>query len=167
MPKSLRLAGLLTLVAAAAHAQSYPQVTGPSGSKIPPQAVSVLGVLSDGVTPCVIGAAGCLAQTTAASGQTPLTGVFTAAGPSASFTPQAGRGFDIALTGSWVGQVQLERQINGVWQPLTVSAGGAIVQVYLYTGNASDIAVEPQAGVSYRLNCTTFTSGAISYSISQ
>jgi len=170
MPHRPRLPALLALAAlsaGAAHAQAYPQVRGPGGTSVAPQPVTNVGVLADGVTPCVAAAAGCQPASSAASGLTPLTGTFTTPGPSASFTPIAGRGFDIVISGAFSGSIQLERQLNGVWQPLTVSAGGAITQLYLYAADASDIAVEPQAGVPYRLNCTTLTSGTPSYSVSQ
>ncbi len=97
----------------------------------------------------------------------PVNGTFAATGQSASWTPLAGQGFNIHLTGTFVGTVQLERQLNGVWAPVTVSAGGSIIQMELWSAPASDVWGEPQYGVSYRLNCTAYTSGTITYQVSQ
>ncbi len=97
----------------------------------------------------------------------PVTGSFTATGQSASWVPAAGQGFNIHITGTFVGTVQLERRLNGVWAPLTFSAGGNTTQMEQFAAPASDIWIEPSYGVSYRLNCTAYTSGTIAYQVSQ
>jgi hypothetical protein len=103
----------------------------------------------------------------AASGVTPVSSTFTATGQSASFTPLAGRPFNVSVQGTFVATCQLERQINSVWQLLTVSASGSVVQLYKWSTPASEIVVEPEFGIPYRINCTAYTSGTVSYRVSQ
>ena len=103
----------------------------------------------------------------AASGKTPITSTFTATGASASFTPIYGRDFNVSIepSTSFVGSVQLERQFAGesTWNQLTAAG----TQLYVWTAPASETASEPEVGVVYRLHCTAWTSGTISYRISQ
>jgi hypothetical protein len=100
-----------------------------------------------------------------ASGLTPVASTFTATGSSSSFTPLAGRGFNVSLWGVFVAAAQLERSFDSgaTWLPLT--AGG--IQLYQWTVPASEIVQEDEVGVRYRLRCTSFTSGTVSYRISQ
>jgi len=83
----------------------------------------------------------------------------------ASFTPLAGRGFNITTRGTFVGTFQLERSFDGGtnWHPLT-AAGNPL---YVWTAPESESAQEDQFGVLYRLDCTAYTSGTINYRISQ
>jgi hypothetical protein len=95
-------------------------------------------------------------------------GSFTGTGQSANFTPICGPqgvGFNISLWGTFVAAVQLERSFdNGVnWLPIT----GAGVQLYAWTGPASEMAQETESDVIYRLNCTAYTSGTVNYRVSQ
>jgi hypothetical protein len=102
-----------------------------------------------------------------------ITGTFSAAGQSASFTPRVGERiaqsgqFNVALTGTGVGAVQLERSFdNGAtWCPLL--AGGVQLYQWSYAGaNLSETVEECEAGVLYRLNDTAHTSGSIAYRLS-
>jgi hypothetical protein len=111
--------------------------------------------------------AGVTAPAYSASDVTPVSGTLTATGQSASFTPLAGRPFNVSVQGTFVATCQLERQINSIWQPLTVSASGSVVQLYKWSSPASEIVVEPEFGIPYRINCTAYTSGAIPYKVSQ
>lgn len=92
-----------------------------------------------------------------------LTGEFTATGQSDAFTPVAGRGFDVSAWGTFVGTVQLERNIGGQWLPLTSNGQ----QIDKWTASFSEVVSEPVYGIKYRLNCTAYTSGTINYSFNQ
>lgn len=93
-----------------------------------------------------------------------LTGTFGATGQSSSFVPSVSRAFNVSIYGTFVGTVQLERSFDDTnWLPITAAG----TQMYLWTGPASEIAAEIESGVSYRLNCTAYTSGTINYRISQ
>lgn len=94
-------------------------------------------------------------------------GSFTATGQSPSFSPTNTRAFNISIQGTFVGTVQLERFLNGVWQPVTVAAGSTITQMAVWSAKASDQWFEPVANVLYRLNCTAYTSGTINYAVGQ
>jgi len=99
-----------------------------------------------------------------------LTGTFGATGQSSSFVPSVSRAFNVSVYGTFSAAVQLERSFDDTtWLPLTVgttqlytwsSAGGSEVKY-------SEIAAEIESGVSYRLNCTAYTSGTINYRVSQ
>lgn len=101
------------------------------------------------------------------SGNAPVTGSFSSATTSAAFIPLAGRPFNVSVSvpSSFVGTVQLERCFAGesVWRPMTAAG----VQLYVWSSAASEPAEEAEFGVSYRLNCTAYTSGTINYRISQ
>lgn len=104
-------------------------------------------------------------QNFAPSAKTAITGTFAATGQSASFTPIAGREFNVTLRGTFVATVQLERSFDAGanWSPITAAG----TQLYLWTAPASETAEEPQYGVLYRLNDTAYTSGTVTYRISQ
>lgn len=111
-----------------------------------------------------LGATGAAGRGFAPSGVADETGTFSATGSSSSYVPLAGRGFNISLRGTFVATVQLERSFDGTnWHPITASG----TQLYVWTAPASEIAVEPQCGVLYRLNCTSYTSGTVNFRISQ
>ena len=105
-----------------------------------------------------------------------VTGSFTATGQSGSFLPYVNaRGttnaFNIVLSGTAVAIVQLERSFDqgSTWVKLTVN--GTQLYKWSYDGsntvNISETAEEPEQGVFYRLNCTSYTSGTLNYRISQ
>ncbi|MFG1343204.1 hypothetical protein [Xanthobacter autotrophicus] len=99
------------------------------------------------------------------SGQTAVTGTFTATGNSANFVPIPGRGFNVSLWGTFVGTVVVERSFDAgtTWLPIT----GAGVAISTFGGPVSEIFEEPEYGVQYRLRCMSFGSGTINYRISQ
>lgn len=96
-----------------------------------------------------------------------IAGTFTATGQSASFAPAVdargtnGGAFNVTLSGTFVGTVKLQRSFdNGTtWHDLT-AAGTAIAA---FTTAVSEVWVEPEAGVNFRLNCTAYTSGTVTY----
>jgi hypothetical protein len=94
-----------------------------------------------------------------------VTGSFTATGQSASFSPDTTRAtqpgmFNYSLQGTFVATLQLERLLPGetVWQPLT-----ALGNTISYNSPCSETWEECEADVSYRWNCTAYTSGTINY----
>jgi len=98
------------------------------------------------------------------SGLSVVSGTFSATGHSASFTPLAGRGFNITASGTFSASFQLERSFNGTtWFPITAAG----TQLYVWTAPESEQAQEDENSVKYRLNCTAYTSGTVTYRISQ
>lgn len=82
--------------------------------------------------------------------------------------PIPGKGFNILLTGSGVGSVVLERSFDKGITWSGIYAAGTQFYAWSYAGAAvSEIAVEPENGVYYRLRMTSLTSGSITYRISQ
>lgn len=111
-------------------------------------------------TPVVV-----LGEAYAASGVTPVTGSFTATGQSGNFPPKAGRPFNVSVRGTFVGTVQLERSFDGTnWFVASRDSAGTAAA---WTAPMSVVVEEPEAGVLYRLNCTAYTSGTITYRMSQ
>lgn len=99
------------------------------------------------------------------------TGTFTSTGQSATYTPlyvgsrdEAGSSFNMTLSGTFVGTVQIERTFDSGsnWHPLT-----ALGTSISFTAPCSEVFEEIEAGVGYRLNCTSYTSGTITYRLSQ
>lgn len=103
----------------------------------------------------------------------PVTGSFAATGQSASFLPSPAKrdqngAFNIALTGTAVATVQLEKSFDGGTTWCAIYAGGIQLKQWSYSsGNFAETATESEAGVLYRLNCTAFTSGSLAYRLSQ
>ncbi len=108
---------------------------------------------------------------------TPVSGTLTSAVPGSVFIPRVsdratnvGK-FNVTVSGVFVATVRLERSPDGgvTWVPITVqtSVGGATAVTQLYTWSAPGVdAVEENVpGAQYRLNCTSYTSGTISYYI--
>lgn len=98
-----------------------------------------------------------------ASGLAAVSSTFVATGTSASFTPLAGRAFNITLTGTFVATVQLERFLGGVWVPITAVG----TQIMIWTAPASEQWSDDQNAVPYRLNCNAYTSGTVTYRLEQ
>jgi len=97
-----------------------------------------------------------------------VTGTFTATGQSATFAPivatrdtNCGQ-VNISASGTFVATVQIERSFdNGVnWFVCSEDSAGTTAA---YTAPFSVTAQESEAGTLYRLNCTAFTSGTITY----
>lgn len=100
-----------------------------------------------------------------------VTGTFTETGQSASFIPTIAarsttNAFNVSASGTFVATVQLERSFdNGTsWFVCSSDASGTAAS---WTAPFSVIAEEPTPGVLYRLNCTAYTSGTVTYRISQ
>ena len=114
-----------------------------------------------------------VAPNSLASGVSSVTGTITSATQSSTFTPTAGRLFNITISGTWTGSCQLEREFASTWYPVTVTAAGSVIQVENWTANASDAYVEGEASVPYRINCAStvtgggWVSGTISYRFDQ
>jgi hypothetical protein len=101
-----------------------------------------------------------------------VTGSFAATGQSNSFQPimreRSWGQFNIALTGTAVATIQLERSFDGGATWCGIFAGGTQLYQWSYSGtNLSETAEENERSVLYRLNCTSFTSGTLAYRLSQ
>lgn len=88
-----------------------------------------------------------------------VTGTFTGTGASSSIRvgQRTGNGeFNIHLSGTWVGTVDLQRSFdNGTtWVDVADES---------YTANTDRVGDEPENGVLYRLNCSAYTSGTVTY----
>lgn len=103
-----------------------------------------------------------------------IQGSFIATGTSLPFAIYGA--FNVSIWGltpttAWSGVVSIERSFDGGTTWLIVGVGGA-GQGAIYTGSTlagqavSIVAAEPEKGVLYRVNCSTFTSGTINYRIS-
>jgi hypothetical protein len=92
------------------------------------------------------------------------TGTFTAVGAGVA-VPVVRRGnFNISLWGTFAATVTLERTFDGTtWLPLTDVEGSAVS----WTVPISTPLSEPELGVQYRFNCTTYASGTVNWRISQ
>lgn len=101
-----------------------------------------------------------------------VTGSFTATGQSGTFVPTVGARdtntgkFNVSASGTFVATIKLERSFdNGDnWFVCSSDASGTEAS---WTAPFSVVAEEPSAGVLYRLNCTAYTSGTVTYRISQ
>jgi len=100
-----------------------------------------------------------VAPSSGASGLVPVTGSFAATGTSASFTPIAGRGFNVSLWGAFSGSVQLERSFDSGTTWLQAAAARTAPDTF--------VCLDAESGVQYRLNCTVYSSGPINYRVSQ
>lgn len=102
------------------------------------------------------------------SGQTPITGAFTAIGASSPFLPVCGRDFNVTVSGTYVAVIDLERSFDydpnspgsATWSQVVSDE----VRAFL---SPSFIWNEPEYYVIYRLHCTGYTSGTAAYRISQ
>lgn len=99
-----------------------------------------------------------------------VTGTFAATGSSASLVPECsqnrntGAAFNVALYGTFVGTVLLEKSFDGTnWLP--VYRGNSATAIS-YTAPASEVVCEPEDGVAYRLRCSAYTSGTVNYRLS-
>jgi len=92
------------------------------------------------------------------------TGSFTASGAGTT-VPLARPGyFNISLQGTFVATVVLQRSFDGsTWETITYSDGSSLS----WSAPFSSIWSEPGDGVSYRFNCTAYTSGTVNWRISQ
>lgn len=108
------------------------------------------------------------------SGVVRISGTFTGTGQSATGvvfgafnvviwgTPLGGAG----VSGTFSGTVQLERSMDGGTTWVVVATDGTGTQA-VYTTPVSVAGMEPEDGILYRFDCTTYTSGTINYRLSQ
>lgn len=101
-----------------------------------------------------------------------VTGSFTATDQSDPFQPiireRSWGAFNIELRGTAVATVQLERSFDGGANWTVIYAGGTQLYQWSYSsGNFNETAEENERGVLYRLNCTAYTSGTLTYRLSQ
>lgn len=97
----------------------------------------------------------------------PVTGSFTAAGQaSAAFAPMPGVPFDFDLNGVFAATVALQRSFDGgtTWNTVALPSSGAPLST---TSSVSSSYVENEGGVVYRFQCTAWTSGTVTYRLSQ
>lgn len=94
---------------------------------------------------------------------TAVSGTFAATGQSTSFAaPGALDGeFNVSLSGTWAGTVLLQRSFNAGSTWITVSKPD--LTDASFTTNVSFSVKEPEPGVLYRLNCSAYTSGTVTY----
>lgn len=79
----------------------------------------------------------------------------------AGFIPIPGRGFNVHVTGTFVGTVSLYRYINGTWAPKWPFTAYEITSPRSFTDD------ECQNGVPHKLVMTAYTSGTATVSLSQ
>jgi len=97
----------------------------------------------------------------------PVTGTFAATGQSSAFFPMPGT-FSVNLS-SGVATVKLERSTDSGSSWIDVSSD-ALGTVASWSLNSTEVAVlvdEPEIDVQYRLNCTAYTSGTVTYRLGQ
>lgn len=143
----------------------------PAGTTV--VSINVQAVPSNGIVPTVLGTVTLSATPTISTPPSPgrqptgthlrfaLTGnaVLAGADTAATFTGAA-----ISYSAS----IQLERSFDGgkIW--LVCGIGGSGAQAIWNTGTPVSVIVgEPEQGVAYRLNCTTYSSGTINYRMSE
>lgn len=101
-----------------------------------------------------------------------ITGTFTGTGQSSSIL--AWGPVNVAVYGSggpngnWNATVRIERSFDGGTTWIVAGVGGGGQQASYNTPNqdVSVVYTEPERGVLYRLNCTSYTSGTINYRMS-
>lgn len=73
--------------------------------------------------------------------------------------------FNLELSGTWVGSVQLERSFDG-GTTFVAAAMDTTGTAAAYTVNVSVVVNESEPGVIYRVRCTAYTSGTVAYRLS-
>jgi len=96
-----------------------------------------------------------------------VSGTFTGTGQSSAFLPNPGS-FSVTLS-SGVATVKLERSADtgSTWIDVSSDALGTVAS---WSVNSTEVAVivdEPEAGCHFRLNCTAYTSGTVTYRLGQ
>lgn len=103
---------------------------------------------------------------TPASIASPVTGLASADGWSASFTPQLGRDMYLTLSGTWTGTVQIQRSVDdgATWNNVTYGGG---LPWGRYTANCDEVVDTPtDAAAIYRINID-IASGTVRYRLAQ
>lgn len=92
-----------------------------------------------------------------------VAGTFGATGQSSSFRP-IGK-FNVSLRGTFVATVAIERSFDGTnWAGVSRDSSGTAAT---FTAPCGVIAEEVEGDTLYRLNCTAYTSGTVTYRVSQ
>lgn len=96
-----------------------------------------------------------------------VTGTFAATGQSAAFQPiirdRSWGQFNMELRGTFVATVALERSFDGTNWVACTNLGSTVS----FTAPCSEVCEESERSATYRLNCTAFTSGTVTYRLSQ
>ena len=73
--------------------------------------------------------------------------------------------FNVTITGTFVGTIQLENSFDGGvnWAPMSGSTVGTTAT---FAAPTQFLANEPEAGVLWRVNCTAYTSGTANVRLS-
>lgn len=79
-----------------------------------------------------------------------ITGTFTATGTSSEVTISHG---DLSISGTFSATVELQRNFGGNWVTVeTITA-------------PTELVIEPGRGQTFRLECTAYTSGTVTYAM--
>lgn len=91
-------------------------------------------------------------------------GTFTATGGGTPLSPVPGK-FNVSVWGTFSATCALERSFDGgtTWINCTKPDGSS----NSFTTPMTLVCEEPENGVLYRINCSSFTSGTVNYRISQ
>jgi hypothetical protein len=117
-----------------------------------------LGFAAAALADTVVDASGTPMQ----GGRNVMAGTLASAGASA---PIRVRGdFNFSLSGTFAATCELDRSFDNGTTFLPLTALGNAMN---WTGPATEVLSEPEAGVLYRVNCPTLTSGTVSYRVSQ
>lgn len=94
------------------------------------------------------------------------TGTFTAVGVGTPAGNEMNHEFNVSIWGTFVASVALERSFDGgvTFVNCSLDASGTANGM---TTPTSIVCREPESGMLYRLNCTSFTSGPVNWRISQ
>src|SRR5690348_6986569 len=93
-----------------------------------------------------------------------VTGSLSATGAGSAFDPSLNTAqFNLTLSGTFSATLVLERKFpdDANWYPIT-----ALGNPISFTAPLSETFEECEPGVTYRINCTAYTSGTINYRLS-
>jgi hypothetical protein len=96
-----------------------------------------------------------------------VSGTFSGTGNSNSFLPFPGT-FSVWMQGG-TGTVKIERStdLGSTWIDVSADSLGTLASYSLSSNEISVLVEEPEQGAFYRLNCTAYTSGTITYRLGQ
>lgn len=121
--------------------------------------------LADGSAQYVAAATPLPVQPVTPAGSAPFSGTLAGAQTSAPYAPEPGRPVMLALSGSWTGQIQVTRSVDGGTTRLPLSLGG---QPWAqFRGNCCEIVweeVEPGAALYLE---SALTTGTANFRVSQ